>query len=93
MIIYLNQQWRVRSDPHQWVVEERDAGGSQKWRARAFCNTLGFAVLWAAERQIRLQRVTVGPEALDVLCRAVDELKAEIHEAVGGLRVEHLAAE
>jgi hypothetical protein len=93
VLILLNSHWRIKSDPLQWIVEERDSGESRKWRARAFCNTLDYAVLWAAQRQIRLMRVTVGPEALDVLCRSLDELKAEVKEAVGGLRVEHLAAE
>jgi hypothetical protein len=31
--------------------------------------------------------------ALDVLCRSLDKLKAEVREAVGSVRVKDLAAE
>jgi hypothetical protein len=35
----------------------------------------------------------VGAEALPLLCTALDQIKAEVREAVGGLRVKGLAAE
>ena len=99
MIIYLNSQWRIRSDDLQWIVEnlpDPKSGTRRKaarWKAKAYLTTLDRAVVFSAERRIRLLPMEVGAEALPRLCTALDQIKAEARAAVGGLRVEQLAAE
>ena len=99
MIIYLNTQWRIRSDDLQWIVEhlpDPKSGTKRKvarWKAKAYLNTLDRAVVFSADRRIRLLPMEVGAEALPRLCTALDQIKAEVREAVGGLRVKGLAAE
>lgn len=83
MIIHLNPDWRIASDPRQWIVQKRrTAKGREKWDSKSFHVTLDSAVLWAAQRRIRLLGGTYGPDVLLPLCHAVDRLKAEILAAL-----------
>jgi len=99
MNININHQWRIRSDELQWNVEylpnpkPGTKRKTERWKAKGHFRTLDEAVLRCARRQIRLLGIVVGADALPCLCTALDRIEAEIREAVGGLRVEDIAAE
>jgi hypothetical protein len=87
MIIHLNPDWRIASDPLQWISQKRRAAnGRDKWESKSFHGTLDSAVLWVAQHQIRLLGGEYGPDALLPLCHAVDSLKAEILAALKDLQ-------
>lgn len=83
MIIQLNPEWRIKSDPHQWIVQQgRSANGTMKWDSLSFHHSLDGAVLWVAQRRVRLLGGVYGPDALPDLCRALDSLKCETLAAI-----------
>ena len=59
MIISLNPDWRIRSDPLQWIVERLHVRNSEsrgeysEWRAWGYFSTLPGAVNGCLEGQIR----------------------------------------
>ncbi len=45
MIITINDDWRLASDPLQWVLQKRyQAKGEERWQAMAFFGDLDRAV-------------------------------------------------
>ena len=89
MIIHINREWRVVSDPLQWIVQRRrSVNGKDRWESLAFYRDLERAVLWLAERQIRLLGGECGPEALTPLHQALDTLGNEIREALQTIKTE-----
>ena len=86
MIISLNSNWRLVSDPLQWILQRRRPSG-KKWDAEGFFTDLDRAVIEAARRQIRLERTTVEADALPTLCRFLTRLESEIKTALKGISV------
>jgi hypothetical protein len=83
MIIHLNPEWRVKSDTLQWIVQHgRTANGTTKWDSLSFHHSLDGAVLWVAQRRVRLLGGIYGPDALPHLCRTLDSFKGEISAAI-----------
>jgi hypothetical protein len=83
MIIHLNPEWRIKSDPQQWIVQQgRTANCKQKWDSLSFHHSLDGAVLWVAQRRVRLLEGVYGPDALPHLCQTLDSLKSEILSAI-----------
>ncbi len=83
MIIRINRDWLIASDPLQWIVQRRrSVNGKDRWESLAFYRDLERAVLWLAERQIRLLGGEYGPEVLIPLHQALDSLKSEIRTAL-----------
>ena len=83
MIIRINQDWRIASDPLQWIVQKRrTVKGQDKWDSLAFFGKLDGAVLHLARRRMRMLPGSYGPEALPLLCQALDRLEAEISTAL-----------
>ena len=89
MIIHLNTDWRISSDPHQWILEHRvtanKARGEHRWRNIGYFHTLLQAVQEAAQRAIRLMTGSFGPDALEPLLARCDTLLAEITAALAGI--------
>ncbi len=79
MIIRINSDWRIRSDPHNWIIETRRKGGAgERWNGVAYYGDLDSAVLGLVQRQIRVMAGTHHAEALAPLCRALAGLREEI---------------
>jgi hypothetical protein len=86
MIIHLNHDWRIASDPLQWIIQKRrTVKGQDKWDSLAFFGDLDRAVVHLARRRVRMLPGSYGPEALPVLCQALDRLKAEISTALSAM--------
>ncbi len=85
MIIQINADWRVCSDPLQWIVQRRTVvKGEDKWNAKSFHHTLDHAVMWCAQRRIRAMGGEHPPETLNALCAALDSLRDDIRSALSG---------
>lgn len=90
MIIRINDDWRIASDPLQWIIQKRrTVKGQEKWDSLAFFGDLDRAVLHLARRRVRLLPGSYGPEALPVLCQALDRLKAEISSVLSATSRDH----
>ena len=84
MIVQINPDWRLVSDPLQWKTQRRRfVKGAPKWDNISYHRTLDNAVLCLARRRIRLLGGEYGPEALIPLCQALDSLRTEIGAALG----------
>ncbi len=90
VIILINSDWRIRSDPYNWIIETRRKGGAkERWNAVAYYGELDSAVLGLVQRQIRVMAGTYHAEALAPLCRALagleGEIRAALKESAGGV--------
>lgn len=82
MIITINDDWRLSSDPLQWILQKRNPGATEEkhvWRSLGFFGDLDNAVAACGRRRIRILPGFYGPEALTPLCAALDTIP-------GGLR-------
>ncbi len=87
MIIQINPDWRIRSDPYNWIIEARRKGGSkERWNAVGYYGDLNRAVLGLVQRRIRVMEGTYHAEALAPLCRALAGLDGEISQALADVR-------
>ena len=87
MIVHINQDWQIASDPLQWIVQRRrTVKGRDKWDSISFHHTLDSAVIWLARRHIRMLPGSYGPQALPALCQVLDSLTAEIRSALSHVR-------
>ena len=86
MIITLNEDWRVASDPLQWILQRRTPSG--RWTNVGYFGDLERAVLQAARRQVRLLRGTFPSEALLPLQQALAAVHADIRAALATFQTE-----
>ncbi len=83
MIIRINSDWRIRSDPYNWIIEKRRKGGAkERWNAMGYYGDLDGAVLGLVQRRIRVMEGTYHAEALTPLCRALAGMREEISAAL-----------
>ncbi len=83
MIIHINPDWRIRSDPLNWIIEKRRKGGAkERWNAMGYYGDLDGAVLGLAQRRLRVMEGTYHAEAVAPLCRALAGLEREISQAL-----------
>ena len=83
MIICINPDWRIRSDPYNWIIETRRKGGvKERWNAVGYYGNLDRAVLGLVQRRIRVMAGKYHAEALMPLCRALAGLEGEIAAAL-----------
>ncbi len=86
MIIRINPDWRIRSDPYNWIIEKRRKGGAkERWNAVGYYGDLDRAVLGLVQRRIQVMAGTYHAEALAPLCRALAGLEGEISQALAGV--------
>ena len=79
VIIHINPDWRIRSDPYNWIIETRRKGGAkERWNAVGYYGDLDGAVLGLLQRRIRVMEGTYHAEALTPLCRALAGMREEI---------------
>ena len=54
MILPIDDNYRIVSDPYQWIVQKRRTRkGQEDWKALAYCTTVEHAVNELAQYQIR----------------------------------------
>lgn len=83
MIIRINPDWRIRSDPHNWIIETRRKGGTkERWDAVAYYGDLDPAIVGLAWRRARVMEGTYRAEAVVPLCWALAGLEEEISQAL-----------
>lgn len=89
MIIRLNEDFRVRSDPFQWVLEERktytrkeDKVEYEKWHSIGFFNTLEGTLQGLIEYKVRFEVGEYTSDALEPLLRALESFKEQVREGV-----------
>ena len=83
MIIQINPDWRIRSDPYNWIIEKRRKGGAkERWNAIGYYGDLDGAVLGLVQRRIRVMEGTYHAEAVTPLCRSLAGMREEISAAL-----------
>ena len=88
MIINLNDEWRIRSEPLNWIVERMPSpkeGVKRKkdvWRPVSYHGTLDSAVVSCARKRIAILDGEYGAEALTPLGAALDALVGEGKKAL-----------
>ncbi len=84
MIITINEDWRIASDPLQWILQKRyQSKGEDHWRPVAFFGRLDGALQELHRRRIRcLPGAYPGSEALrplsDALCSVAEDIRAAL---------------
>ena len=84
MIVMLGEDWRINTDPLNWILEKRRPNG-KRWDAVAYFQCLDRVCLNTAERIIRSRGGVYTPDTLDGLYRAVAGMKADIIAALEGI--------
>jgi hypothetical protein len=83
LIIRINADWQCASDSMQWLLQRRRVvKGQDRWDNVSYHTSLDSAVWRLAQKRIWLMDGDYGPDALPVLCQAVDSLKREIIDAI-----------
>ncbi len=93
MIITINADWRLASDPLQWILQRRyQSKGEDHWQAKAFFGRLDEALQELVRRRIRcLPGAYPGSEALRPLSDALITVHEEITAALATFRTEAAA--
>ncbi len=83
MIIHINPDWRIRSDPYNWIIEKRRKGGAkERWNAVGYYGDLDYAIVGLARRRVQVMEGTYQAEALAPLSRALAALERDITTAL-----------
>ena len=83
MKIYFNKDWRICSDPLQWIVQRRrTVKDKDKWDSISFHNILDTAVYSLAENQIRYIEGNYPHDAVEILWTALDRIQMDIRTAL-----------
>ena len=89
MIITINPDWRLASDPLQWVLQKRyQSKGEERWRALAFFGDLDRAIVELSRRRILILAGTFHPEALKPLSDALRSVRDDVHAALATFQTE-----
>lgn len=97
MIININDEWRLRSDPQQWIVERkrakerapacRSSNLAPRWAPVAYWGEIGSALLWLTRKRIWAIEGEFPHTALDPLTQALTEIKENVRAALADARV------
>ena len=84
MILQVNNEWRIVSEPNQWVAQrwvvpkKEGAVTEPHWRSEAYFLNPAEAALWLAGRRVRdLPGTYPAADALEVLGEAMGEIVAD----------------
>ena len=94
MIITINDDWRLASDPLQWVLQKRNPNATDeknRWRSVGCFGRFDGAVVECSRRRIRILPGVYGPEALKPLSDALTRIERDIHAALEGFQIEAAA--
>lgn len=89
MIISLNPDWRIRSDPLQWIVEKRCHNAKAKyhqWEIKGYFNMLAGAVMSVLESQVRSIEGNYPWTALEPLLDAISAMRERVSESLKDFR-------
>ncbi len=91
MIINLNTDWRIRSDPLQWIVEQRHVRKPdspdeyEEWVVWGHFNTLAGAVNSAVGARVRSLEGEYPHTALEPLLGEIQAIRENVDELLEGL--------
>ena len=97
MILPINEQYRIRSDRYQWIIQkphQRQRNGESviEWDSQGFYPTFEGVVRELGERMVRESEAVGFAEALEDIERVVTTLSqvlpTHIHVSVGSCRSE-----
>ncbi len=92
MIITINEDWRLASDPLQWVLQKcYQSKGEERWRAIAFFGDLDRAIVELSRRRILILAGTYHPEALKPLSDALRSVRDDARAALATFQTEAAA--
>ncbi len=91
MIIQVNADWRLASDPLQWILQKRNPNATadrNRWRPIGYFGRLDNAVVACSRRRIRVLAGTYGPEALTPLSDALRSVHDDVRAALESFQTE-----
>lgn len=89
MIITLNPDWRIRSDPLQWIVEHRhvrkpgEPDEYEEWVAWGYFSTLAGALVSTVGVRVRALDGDYSAEALEPLLGFLSEIRRDVDAVLG----------
>ncbi|KKL55823.1 hypothetical protein LCGC14_2251560 [marine sediment metagenome] len=92
MIITLNPDWRIRSDPLQWIVDQRhvrkpgEPEEYEEWVVWGYFSTLAGAVNSTVGAQVRSLDGEYPHTAIEPLLGELRAIRENVDELVGDLR-------
>ena len=79
MIIPVNEQFRIATDPNQWMVEKaRTRNGNREWEAKLFYPTFESALKGLGELMVRLSDAQTLVDAI----RDVEKVSTTLSQAL-----------
>ncbi len=92
MIITINENWRLASDPLQWAIQHRSGSGrAERWNGVAYFRYFDHALVELARRRIGIQEGSYRAEALMPLHRALQVIHNDIHAGLTSFQTEAAA--
>ncbi len=93
MIITINPDWRLASDPLQWVLQKRyQSKGEERQRSIAFFGDIDRAIVELSRRRILvLPGAYPAADALGPLSAALRSIRDDIRAALATFRTEAAA--
>lgn len=88
MIISINNDWRLRSDETQWILDHRveshkgTGRARTEWKVSGFSRHLSSIILELARQEIRLIKGEYPADALALIVETLDRIEADCHRAV-----------
>ena len=65
MIIQIDEQYRVTTDPYQWIIQKkRTRNGREDWRSQTFHPSFSSALQSLGETMVRESNASTLPQAL-----------------------------
>ena len=75
MIIPINQQYRITTDPYQWIIQtKRTKYGKEEWRAETYHPTFESALQSLGELLVRQSNAETLADALDAVKTVTTQL-------------------
>ncbi len=92
MIITINEDWRLASDPLQWAIQHRSGSGrAERWNGVAYFRYFDYALVELARRRIGILEGSYRAEALTPLHRALQVISNDIRAALTSFNTEAAA--
>ncbi len=92
MIITINPDWRLASDPLQWAIQKRWASEKdERWNGVAYFRDLDRALVELARRRVGILEGSYRAEALMPLHRALQAIRDDIRAALATFQTEAAA--
>ena len=89
MMIPINDQFRIKSDSRQWMIErKRTRKGKESWEARLYFGTLKACLKDLGELMVRESKANTLADALEAVENVATTLSQALTPTIEGL--EHL---